>query len=157
MNLAPRLNGCGYNKVDNICITDKASHSDYLTHTCNVFFFSSMCLIVHCMVEGRVLVDYIITPATIAPRANNQKALSSPARGKTARCKHTHCNMGGSHYIASWPLTSFPDSSLIVWLLLFALNVLMFLVGVNGTPESDYLSAPLTNSTFILYFSFLIT
>ena len=53
--------------------------------------------------------------------------------------------------------TSFTDSSLIVWLLLFALNVLMFLVGVNGTPESDYLSAPLTNSTFILYFSVLIT
>ena len=49
------------------------------------------------------------------------------------------------------------DCFLIVCLLLFALNVLMLLVGGNRTPESDYLSAPLTNSTFILYLSFLIT
>ena len=36
----------------------------------------------------------------------------------------------------------------LIWslLLLFAVNVLMLLVGVNGTPGSDYLSAPLTNS-----------
>ena len=41
---------------------------------------------VHCTVvcppdQGRALVDYIITPC-----ANNQKARSRPARGKTGRC-----------------------------------------------------------------------
>ena len=104
---------------------------------------------VHCTVvcppdQGRALVDYINNRT---PCANNQKALSRPARGKTARCSRWLFDI----------LCFLFDCFLIVCLLLFALNVLMLLVGGNRTPESDYLSAPLTNSTFILYLSFLIT
>ena len=87
------------------------------------------------------------------PVQTTKKPSPEPRKRKNSSMqRHTiQCNATGARR------TSFTDSSLIVWLLLFALNVLMFLVGVNGTPESDYLSAPLTNSTFILYFSFLIT
>ena len=88
-------------------------------------------------------------PPTIGPTVQTTKK-PSPAPQEEKQLDAMQCGLVGM-------ATSFTDSSLIVWLLLFALNVLMFLVGVNGTPESDYLSAPLTNSTFILYFSVLIT
>ena len=134
--------GVRQTRGDNICIPDNGSHLDYLGHTCLGFF---------CALhgggkpdQGRALVDYINNRT---PCANNQKALSRPARGKTARCSRWLFDI----------LCFLFDCFLIVCLLLFALNVLMLLVGGNRTPESDYLSAPLTNSTFILYLSFLIT
>ena len=69
------------------------SHLDYLTHTCPGFF--PVCVIVHWMVHGRECVHLIregsswiilLPPDNRTHRANNQKALSSPTRGKTAWC-----------------------------------------------------------------------
>ena len=138
--------GVRQTRGDNICIPDNGSHLDYLGHTCLGFF---------CALHGGVSTWSGKGPRGLyyhpgdnrTPCANNQKALSRPARGKTARCSRWLFDI----------LCFLFDCFLIVCLLLFALNVLMLLVGGNRTPESDYLSAPLTNSTFILYLSFLIT
>ena len=63
--------GVRQTRGDNICIPDNGSHLDYLGHTCLGFF---------CALhgggkpdQGRALVDYIITPATIAHRVQTTK------------------------------------------------------------------------------------
>ena len=138
---------------------DRRSCLDCLKHTCPVFF--PMRANVHALCIASVSTWSEKGPRGLYyhPADNRQPPCKQPKsplqphkRKNSSMQRHTiQCNATGARR------TSFTDSSLIVWLLLFALNVLMFLVGVNGTPESDYLSAPLTNSTFILYFSFLIT
>ena len=120
---------------------DRRSCLDCLKHTCPVFF--PMRANVHALCIASVSTWSEKGPRGLYyhPADNRQPPCKQPKsplqprkRKNSSMQRHTICN-----------------SSLIVSLLLFALNVLMFLVGVNGTPESDYLSAPLTNSTFILY------
>ena len=144
--------GCYWqtSRGDTICISadNVVSHLDYLLE--HVRRLLSLCastlhnivLCDHHLIEGGL--SWIISSAadnrTLC--ANNQGACPLDLKRKNGLVDFC--------WFSCFPLIWSP-------LLLFALNVLMLLVGVNGTPGSDYLSAPLTNSISDMYTSTLYT
>ena len=137
---------------DTICISadNVVSHLDYLLE--HVRRLLSLCACVHIAQHRalrpppdrrRALKDYIIIGYNrTGVCANNQGSCPSDLKRKNGSVDFC--------WFSCFPLIWSP-------LLLFALNVLMLLVGVNGTPGSDYLSAPLTNSISDVYTSTLYT
>ena len=168
LSYIPRLGECCrcQTRGDNICIGDNASHLDYLAHTCPVFF--PMCVIVHHWLVGGSVYTWSrkgphgLYYPTIGPVQTTKKPSPAPQEEKQLDAD-TQCNSMGGGWgrfnvgggVGSCPQTSFTDSSLIVWLLLFALNVLMFLVGV--TAHLSLITWVLLWLIPLSYFSALIT
>ena len=134
--------GCYWqtSRVDTICISadNVVSHLDYLLE--HVRLLLSLCA---CTLHNIVLCDHHLI------RGGLSRIISSAADNRTGVCANNQgaCPSDLKRKNGSVDFCWFSCFPLIwLLLLLFAVNVLMLLVGVNGTPVSDYLSAPLTNS-----------
>ena len=133
--------GCYWqtSRGDTICISadNVVSHLDYLVE--HVRRLLSLCACLHNIVLG----DHHLIGGGLS------RIISSAADNQTGVCANNQgaCPLDPKRKNSSVDFCRFSCFRLI-WspLLLFAVNVLMLLVGVNGTPGSDYLSAPLTNS-----------
>ena len=144
--------GCHWqtSRGDTICISadNVVSHLDYLLE--HVRRLLSLCACLH----NIVLCDHHLIGGGLS------WIISSAADNRTSVCAN---NQGASPLDLKRKNGSVDfcwfSCFRLIWspLLLFALNVLMLLVGVNGTPGSDYLSAPLTNSISDVYTSTLYT